>query len=50
MGSEMGGNAAEVQQEVHRGVEAEAGLDDDIETVVTRGRQVGAPHYPKAQR
>lgn len=33
--SEMRGNAAEVQQEVHRGARAEAELDDDIDTAAT---------------
>lgn len=47
---EMRGDAAEVQQEVYRGVGAEAELDDDLETAVTRGLQAAAHHYPKAQR
>ena len=47
---EMGGNVAEVQQGVRRGVGAEAELDDDIETAVTRELQAVAPYYPKAQR
>lgn len=50
MVSEMGKNAAGVQQGVRRGVGAEARLDDDIETAVTPNLQAVAPHYPKAQR
>ena len=46
----MGRDAAEVQQEVHRGLGAKAELDDDIENAPTRGLQVGTPRYPKARR
>ena len=50
MESDMGGSAAEVRQEVSREVRAEAELDDDIESAVTRGLQAVVPHCLKAQR
>lgn len=53
MDLQMGGNAAEVQQGVRRGVGAKAELDDDIETIetaVTHDLQAVLPYYQKAQR
>lgn len=50
MESGMGGNAAEVQQGVRRGVGAAAELDDGIENAATRDLQAAVPHDPKAQR
>ena len=50
MDLQMGGNAAEVQQGVRRGVGAKAELDDGTETAVTHDLQAVVPHYQRAQR
>ena len=50
MDLQMGGNAAEVQQGVRRGVGAKAELDDGTETAVTHDLQAVVPYYQRAQR